>query len=451
MSPPTASRRGTGIAGAIVWNVCGFLVPLAIAALAIPLLLASIGNERFGYLALAWGMIGYASVIDLGIGRALTRTVSALRAHEDGAAIPDVVATAARLTCATGVLAMLAIAATAWLGLHRAVPSATVPERELLLALLLLALAMPMQAMSATWRGVNEAWLNFGSINLLRMLLGAANFGGPWLVALHVREVHWLVATLVISRGAALICYRMLALRCLRRAGLGTGRYSSQAARQLLQFGGWHSLSSLLSPLLVQADRFAIAARISAAAVTAYVIPYELAVQCLVLSGAVTSVAFPLVSHLLAVDPDQARRLFRRWQWRLGLLMALAMGGMAWGMPELLRLWLRGAVSDESVLAGRILCAGVFFNSVGAMYFSLLHARGKTMHTALLHLLEVPPYLVLLWLLIGRFGVAGAALAWTIRVAVDAAALALLARPRGVFADEVAPASRAPVDQSMRA
>lgn len=417
-----------GNAARVGWNLFGFTLPLVIAAAAIPHLLSLIGHERFGYLALAWGLIGYASVIDLGIGRATTRMVAALRGGSGSAGIPDVVASAVRLTRITGLFGALCIAGAALAGAYRLVPSTAVTGRELLMAMLLLALALPMQAMSATWRGVNEAWLNFGPVNLLRVLLGAANFGGPWLVALFVQDLHWLVATLVLSRAVALACYRGFALRCLRGAGLGQGRYSADHARALLRFGGWHSLSCVLSPLLLQADRFLIGASLSAAAVTAYVIPYELTAQSLVLCGAVTSVAYPLLSHLLAGDAGQAKRLFRRWQCMLGLTMAVAMPGLAWFMPEILRLWLHGRLDGESVLAGRILCAGVFFNSVGAMYFSLLHAQGKTMQTAVLHLLEVPPYLLLLWLGIDRFGIAGAAMAWTARMAVDAAALAFLAR-----------------------
>lgn len=418
-----------GSAARIAWNACGLLLPLALAACAVPRLLALIGSERFGYLALAWGLIGYAGVLDLGIGRAATQLVASLRSGPTRLRIPDVVATASRLTCLTGALGMLLILAAAWSGLHRLVPSSGVPQREIMVALMLLALALPLQALGATYRGVNEAWLNFGAVNLLRVLLGAANFGAPWLVAQHTHEVHWLVATLVLSRAAALLCYRRLALQCLGRAGLGTrGRFLMQEARRLLHFGGWHSISSLLGPLLVQADRFLIGALMSAAAVTAYVVPYELAVQSLVLAGAVTSVAFPLISNMLARDAHAAHLLFARWLMRLAAVMAPAMAALAWLMPDLLRLWLDGKMGPESVRAGQILCGGVFCNSIGAMYFSLLHAHGKTRQTGLLHLCELPLYLVLLYLLIGSHGVVGAALAWSLRTGVDALALALLAR-----------------------
>jgi O-antigen/teichoic acid export membrane protein len=427
--PLGCALKQDSILGKIFWNVIGFATPLAIAAVVVPRLLALIGAERFGLLALAWGMVGYASVIDLGIGRATTQQVSGLRGGAQNHLIPDVVATAIRLTSLTGALGMLLIFMAALGGLYRLVHVQTVPAQEIAFSIMLLALALPMQAVSATYRGVNEAYLNFKGINILRICLGAANFGAPYLVALYTKDVHWLVATLVVSRGIALLFFRHFALACLKREGHPIrGVYVRGFARRLLQFGGWFSLSSLISPLLVQADRFLIGALLSASAVTIYVLPYELTAQTLVLSGAVTSVAFPLISNLILTAPASAERMFRQWQRRLAALMLAAMAILAWIMPELLHLWLGPQVAPESVQVGRILCAGVFFNSIGAMYFSLLHAHGKTRLTAILHVLELPGFLVALYLLIRGYGVTGAAFAWTLRVAVDAIALALAAR-----------------------
>lgn len=62
----------------ILWNLLGLGLPLLIAAVTVPKLLTLIGSERFGFLALAWGLIGYAGALDLGIGRATTQRVAAL-------------------------------------------------------------------------------------------------------------------------------------------------------------------------------------------------------------------------------------------------------------------------------------------------------------------------------------------------------------------------------------
>ncbi len=49
------------------------------------------------------------------------------------------------------------------------------------------------------------------------------------------------------------------------------------------------------------------------------------------------------------------------------------------------------------------------------MYFALLHARGRTRVTAMLHLVEVPLYIATPLALTGAFGVSGAAIAWSLR------------------------------------
>jgi hypothetical protein len=53
---------------------------------------------------------------------------------------------------------------------------------------------------------------------------------------------------------------------------------------------------------------------------------------------------------------------------------------------------------------------------------------GRPDLTAKLHLIELPPYLLLLWLLIRVDGIDGAAIIWTARVAADAVALFGMAR-----------------------
>src|SRR5882762_6152548 len=60
-----------------VFNLTGQSIPLVAALFAIPLLIRGLGTDRFGVVTLAWILIGYFSVFDLGFGRALTQVVAA--------------------------------------------------------------------------------------------------------------------------------------------------------------------------------------------------------------------------------------------------------------------------------------------------------------------------------------------------------------------------------------
>jgi O-antigen/teichoic acid export membrane protein len=413
----------------IVWNLVGLGLPLLMAALAVPKLIILIGAERFGFLALAWGLIGYAGALDLGIGRATTQQVAALRRTAGFQQVSDLVASAVRITLVSGCIGMLVILIATVSGAYRLVHADTVSTTEIAISMVLLALALPMQAISATYRGVNEAHLNFQSISIVRIFLGAANFGGPWLVAVYTKELHWLVSTLVLSRLVALVFYRRFAYTCMSREGLtGQGKYDKNRARALLQFGGWLTISSVVSPFLVQADRFFIGALISASAVTLYVIPYEVTVQTLILVGAVTTVAFPVITNLIHTSHREAVQVFHVWLYRVAGFMFLMMAVLAYVMPNLLRLWIGPSIQDVSVRVGQILCVGVFFNAIGAMHFSFLHAYGKTKITAVLHLLEFPLFAAALYLLTKNYGLIGASTAWVLRMIFDAIALTVMTR-----------------------
>ena len=49
---------------------------LSVGLVALPLLLHELGAERLGVFTLALGLIGFSGLFDLGLGRALTQTVS---------------------------------------------------------------------------------------------------------------------------------------------------------------------------------------------------------------------------------------------------------------------------------------------------------------------------------------------------------------------------------------
>src|SRR5690242_18494395 len=58
-------------------NIVGQVGPVAVAGFAVPVLVRALGTDRFGILTLAWTAIGYFSLFDLGLSRALTQSISA--------------------------------------------------------------------------------------------------------------------------------------------------------------------------------------------------------------------------------------------------------------------------------------------------------------------------------------------------------------------------------------
>ena len=61
------------------YNVAGLGLPLLAALVCIPYLIAQLGAERFGILTLIWAVVSYFGIFDLGMARALTQRLAALR------------------------------------------------------------------------------------------------------------------------------------------------------------------------------------------------------------------------------------------------------------------------------------------------------------------------------------------------------------------------------------
>jgi O-antigen/teichoic acid export membrane protein len=100
---------------------------------------------------------------------------------------------------------------------------------------------------------------------------------------------------------------------------------------------------------------------------------------------------------------------------------------MGWFAPEWMRLWLGAEYAARGTLVAQWLVAGVLVNSLAYLPFTLLQARGRADLAAKAHLAELPLYLAALAWLVPAHGIEGAALAWALRCAADAALLFLLA------------------------
>ncbi len=76
-----ALTSGRQLSRNIIWNLLGSGAPLLVAIVAIPILIEGMGLVRFGVLTIAWMVVGYFSLFDLGLGRALTKLVAEKLGH----------------------------------------------------------------------------------------------------------------------------------------------------------------------------------------------------------------------------------------------------------------------------------------------------------------------------------------------------------------------------------
>jgi O-antigen/teichoic acid export membrane protein len=410
-----------------LWNLIGSGAPMVVAFFCIPILIRGLGKERFGVLALAWALIGYASLFDLGLGRALTQLVARKLGVGEDREVPALVWTSLLLMLSLGVVGAAVVGLLSpWL-VHRVLNVPGALQHETLQTFYLLGLSIPVIITTAGLRGLLEAHQRFGLINVLRIPMGVFTFAGPLLVLPFSRSLFPIVGILVVGR---LIGWAAHLLVCFRVAPELGHRIAWQraAAGPLLRFGGWMTVTNVVGPLMVTLDRFLIGAMVSMAAVAYYATPYEIVTKLWLIPGALVGVMFPAFSTSFAQNRERTALLYRRSaKYILLILFPIVLLIMVLAADGL-KLWLGPEFAQNSTRVLQWLAVGVFINSLAQVPFALVQGIGRPDLTAKLHLIELPFYLFALWRLIQTRGIDGAAIAWTGRVTVDAIVLFCLSR-----------------------
>lgn len=402
-----------------VFNLLGQGFPLLVALVSLPFLTRGLGPDRFGLLALAWTFIGYFTVFDFGLSRSLTQMIAERlgqnRDDETGG------------IAWTGLLIMVTLGAVGAGIILRLGPLIidgilAVPRplrSESLRTLSLLAVCLPAVIGTIGLRGILEAYQRFDLVNAVRAPMGALTFLGPLAALPFTRRLDVIVGIVVLARIVGLSVHALL---CVRVAPtLMKPRWvARESLGSLFRLGGWITVSNLVSPLLVYADRFFIGALLSLSAVAYYATPHEVMTRVLVLPVAVAGVFFPAFAAGHVADRARIVRLFES-SLRGILLVLVPVLLLCLVFAETgLALWAGEEYGRNGAAVARWLAVGLLFNGIAQVPFALVQGVGRPDISARFHLLEVPLYLGALAWGLTRFGVAGAAFVWSVRAMLDA-------------------------------
>ncbi len=394
-----------------VVNLVGAAVPLLVSLPAVGLLARVLDAERFALVLLAWAGVGFAGVLDLGLSRAVVRQLALLRDQPSAAA--DALRSAALSVTALGALAaaLVIMLRTPLLDALSVGPTLRVDATAgLAWAALSIPLLLPLLVLQSHWDGVedfvegNLQRAISGSLVPLLTLAGAAwqhSFSGAMLGLLTARALALGLA--LARRGMA--------------ARLRQGRVDVDRLRTLLRDGSWITVSNTVSPLMNTLDRYLLGFARSAGVVGYYAAPSDAANKLLVVPVAVTRGLFPALSR--ETDGTRWRHLVTQSHRLVALYcVPLALfGGLA--ASPILALWLGPTYAGPSTPVLQILMAGFLFGAFAQVPFTEVQARGRADLSARLHLLELGPFLGAAWWLSREHGAPGAAVAWSLRNAID--------------------------------
>jgi len=395
---------------------------IAVSFLSFPILVRKLSADGFGLLSLIWIVVGYFSLLDLGVSRAITKYVAEALAAGDRPLIRRICWTSLSLSAIVGAvvgLALLAAIGPVISGVFH-IPAAMAGEAYA--SLVIAAFGIPLMLANGMIRGIQSAYQRFDMVNAFQAVMGLAQWLGSVAIVLMGGGVFHVVLLTVVIRVVAAAAGVWL-LRSLDE-GIFTGirLWDGHLAKRLLSFGGWVSVSQVVSPLFIYLDRLMIGSFLALTAVAYYTVPQETVMRMLVLPLSLTTALYPVFSGGTVSPGGQltSGALYTRSVLYIALIALPLTAVLVLVAPEVLTLWMGKEFSAASSLSLRILACGFCISSVAQVPFTALHAFGRPDLTAKYHAAELPLMVALNLLLIPVLGIAGAALASLVRVTLDA-------------------------------
>ncbi|MFQ2618448.1 flippase [Aeromonas media] len=401
------------------WNIFGLVLPLLMAIPAMGMLARLLGVERFGLFTIAYALMGYASVFDGGLSRAVIRFVSVHRDNNNK--INAILGTS--IYTVTGISILVVI--LAYFSVHALVRFLNVSDsiyNEITTALQFLWFCIPALLLTQVWRAYLEGVENFSSLNIQQVLTSPFVILCPLFAVWHTPSLVSAVIGLVIGRWiVAFISWKL----CTRHLKNYSRVFCKDVLSELVSFGGWVTLSNIIGPLMGFVDRFIVSHFSGASIVAHYSGPSDMVGRLTLFPGAVARALFPRLSFVRSQD---GRVVYLR------TLLSVFCFSIILALPffifssDILGLWLGDEYRGDAADLFKILLIGFLFNSVAQICFARIQSAGYAKWTGLVHIIEFVPYLFMLYILTTSYSIFGAAVAFSIRSFVDFIILFLVER-----------------------
>ena len=410
-----------------VFSLLGQGLPLVVAVVCLPIVVNGLGAERFGVLALSWAVLASVGAFDFGLGRASARYIAAALSRGAFEEVPRIFGTALFAQSCIGIVGGSVVAAAAPLLVIRLFTLPPELQSDGNAVVRLVAFAVPIVLLSNSLRSALYAAQRFDLVNAVGVPASSSMYLIPALGVLAGWTLPTTVAALVASKAIALAAlWRLTQRHCpgLRRRRLST---DWKMLGVLLRFGSWLTVSSLVSPLLRQAERLLIPALLSVTALTSYTVPYEAVSRVTILPVSMALVLFPAFSRFDGRDGEPLRDLVVRPARYLAVVMTPLLAFGALFARELLTVWMGPDFALQATAPLQLLAAAFYFGAFSNILRAAIQGLGRPDLKAKLDLGNAALFVVVLLALTPRFGLPGAAAARLIMTCTDLGMLVVLA------------------------
>jgi O-antigen/teichoic acid export membrane protein len=407
---PLAGRRSP--AANSLFDIVGFLYPLVLTIVLTPVILHFVSTEEYGIFALATVLVSFLGLMDFGMAPVAIRFLSASLATSNYAEATSVLGTGIVFFSVVGLVGAAASAVFGVLLIPRILSLSPELSDTAAFVMSVAGVGFFFSALLHPFGAILGALQRFDVATIARIVSSTMGAGASVLVLWLGFGIQGLIVVTTLQAALMLALVARGGRRLLPTVPVRPVWHPA-LMRKMLSFSGYSFVSNLAGSLLFQFDKFVLGAMTNVSLVTYYVVPGNLAQR---LHGGVSrlvGVALPVSTDLYARAEKEALQRFYVRATRVVALVTVSLTVPVFIFSrEILLEWVGPEFATTSFGTLRLLILTYAALSLTALPYYLTLGFGRPQISAAFNVLTAAINLVLILILIPRYGLIGAAAAY---------------------------------------
>ncbi|EIA1587607.1 flippase [Vibrio parahaemolyticus] len=391
-----------------IFNLISFIIPALFMFISMGVLSRYLDTEVLGLYVLIVTFLNYGMIFDLGLSQSAIWRLSSKDREESAGEI---------FTTLLYALLILSIIPSAiiFVSVEQLVDLLNISEGYIYdasLSLKIIAITIPLVTTINLMQSVLEGFSKYKLLMYIRVFNNVLTALMPcFMVLLGIYSLSDLIFAFAITKMFFLLM--LIFVFYMEKITLfpGPDLFDKKILLKLFSFGKWIGLSNLINQGLLYSDRFIISSVLGANVVVYYTMALDLVGKMAILPQSIYRVIF--------TEINGGKKFNEEFYIIIAVLLLIVSGVVFFLSPTIVEIWLGEAYVEKTSNIIQWLLVGFWFNSLSQRPYTELLSKGKTAIISKIHMFEILPYILVLYLAINSFGIVGAAIVWSLRMILD--------------------------------
>ena len=396
-----------------VYNAIGFVFPVLIGLITTPYIVHKLNTEVYGIYVLAISLMGLLSFLDLGFGQGIIKFVSHYEAKDDYQRINEIINTSLFINIVMGIIGFLIIFLSSEFLSSRVFKVRAEYLSLSETAFKIVSVGFFLNILSSTFSNIPRALQRYDiSVKIQNIVWFCSVMSSVILLYLGYGLVEMLLFY-VLFQFVGIILYLYFSRKLLPSLKL-TLSFKKDVFKEIFGFSIYTSINAITGNIVFRVDKMIISYFLGTSAVTYYQIPFMLSQMANGFTSSVIQFLMPVVSFInSAGDKEKLKDVYVRYTRYVFTISIVVLSGLVLLGKPFLFLWIGKDIAEKSYLLLVIISVVFFFVSISNVGYYIYNGLGKARINMVSSFIGAIAYLLSALVLVSKYGLIGAAFAFS--------------------------------------